>query len=138
MAKYNCPICHKEYNIDDSVIEKVVVKSEKVSSTVSGRHAVHTYMDHYYLARICKKCIRRREIIKWVINSLVLIPILYWGIQELINDSKGNGAFINLFMIPLSLFLGWLFVCLPIYALVCRLFFHPNREYAYKHNAIVH
>ena len=135
MQKFNCPICHKEFNVDDAIIEKVVVKSEKVSSTVRGRHAVHTYRDHYYLARLCKKCIKKREIIKWIINLLVLIPVLIWGIQGLAKgDSKE--AFINFFMIPLSMFLAWLFVCLPIYALICRIFFHPNREYAGQHNAI--
>lgn len=133
MSKYNCPVCHREFDIEDSIVEDIITKSKHISSTVSGRHAVHKYLDTHYYIRHCKRCVKIRKLIGYTINFAILVFFLYRGLIDFYHSKE----LLSLFALPLMLFLIYVFFCLPINFIIYKIFFEPDLDYASSHNALV-
>ena len=77
-ANYKCPLCQTTHSMNDYKIEEWFVKSTHTGSTVSGRTAVHKFVDSYLYVRLCPSCYKKlhttRNVIK--ILSLSVVPIL--------------------------------------------------------------
>ena len=135
MSKYNCPICHKEFDIKDSTIEDIITKSKHVSSTIRGRHAVHKYIDTHYYVRHCKKCVKKRDWTRRIINITILISFSLLDILK--NITSSYHPIQELLILPFALFLIWVFICSPINFVIYKIFFEPDIDYAHDHNALV-
>jgi len=74
---YKCPICHTTHATNDCKVEEWFVKSEHTGSTVSGRHAVHKFVDSYLYVRLCHKCYKRLHATRTTLKVLFLgvLPI---------------------------------------------------------------
>ncbi|MGX8713724.1 MAG: hypothetical protein ACSW8I_08640, partial [bacterium] len=76
-VNYKCPMCHTTHEMDDCKVEEWFVKSTHKGSTVSGRTAVHKFVDSYLYVRLCPSCYKKLHTTRTVIKVLFLsvVPI---------------------------------------------------------------
>ena len=129
MSKCNCPICHRECNTEDTVIIDTVTKSQHLNTKIRGRKVVSTYMDTHYYVRECKRCASLQKWIKYIINITIFVVfgILFFDPND-IGMSILGGA--------LMIFLVWLIFGNLLYFIIYKIFFEPDIDYAYDHNAL--
>ena len=133
MSKFNCPICHKEFDTKSCVVEDIITKSEHVSSTVKGRKAVHTYRDTHYFVRHCKKCVKKKKITSIIVNTLIMVPLTIWSFLVAWNS---DSFIVNLFLSAVVLLIVYALGCGLIKLIIYKLFFEPDIDYAREHNAL--
>ena len=75
-VNYKCPMCHTTHSMNDCKIEEWFVKSTHTGSTVSGRTAVHKFVDSHTTRKIIK------------ILFLSVVPILL-TILMVVRDTEG-------------------------------------------------
>ena len=129
MSKCNCPICHRELDISDTVIVDTVTKSEHQKTSIRGRQVTRTYLDSHYYVRECKRCAALQKWIKIAINTGI---VLFIGIRFF--DPKE--IWMSIFGGALMIFLVWLIFGNLLYFIIYKLFFSPDIDYAYQHNAL--
>lgn len=102
-ANYKCPMCHTTHSMNDCKIEEWFVKSTHTGSTVSGRTAVHKFVDSYLYVRLCPSCYKKLHTTRKVIKILFLsvVPILL-TILMVARDTEG---------FSFGAFIVWLAVC---------------------------
>ena len=129
MSKFNCPICHKSFDVNDAVVEDIVTNSEHTKTTIRGRRIERTYLDTHCYVRHCKICIAKKVWTRRIINLLILGGVGYriFDPSHIIQSIFGDA---------ISLFLVWLIFCNFINWVIYNIFFKPDIDYAYKHNAI--
>ncbi len=130
MSKFNCPICHKEFDVDKSVVEDIVTNSKHIKSSIRGRHVEHTFIDTHYYVRHCKSCYYKKVWSIRIIDILILGGIEY----RLFDPTHLVQSIFASLIIILPLF--WIIICAPINRLIYKLFFELDIEYAYQHNAL--
>lgn len=97
---YKCPICHSIHEMNDCDVEEWFVKSKHTGSTVSGRHAVHKFVDSYLYVRLCHKCYKRlhatRTILKVLFMGLFPIAMTVWLCIRNPKDASFGGIILML------------------------------------------
>ena len=95
---FRCPICGKQYRIEEAVVIPINTKSEHVGTKISGRTVTRTYQDTYYHIRFCKSCAKKRikkeSLFTWSIMIIfIVLAILFFVINW--NKIMGNGGIGN-------------------------------------------
>lgn len=129
MSKYNCPICHREFETKDSVLVDTITKSEHQGTSVRGRKVVRTYLQTHYYVRECKRCACIQKWIKIIINTAIVVGIFirFFNPEEIWASIFGGAILI---------FLVWLIFGNLLYFIIYKIFFSPDIDYCYEHNAL--
>ena len=129
MSKCSCPICHREIDAKDSVIIDTITKSVHQKTTIRGRKVTSTYLNTHYYVRECKRCAGLQKWIKRIINATIIIGL---GIGFF----DPNEIWMSIFAGAIMIFLTWLIFGNLLYFIIYKIFFSPDIDYAYQHNAL--
>lgn len=108
-VNYKCPMCHTTHSMNDCKIEEWFVKSKHTGSTISGRFAVHKFVDSYLYVRLCHKCYKRLHITRTMLKVLFMgvfpIAMTIWICFRNPEDASVGGIIV---MLGVYLFVGYL------------------------------
>lgn len=138
MENFICPICKSTHCGDDYVVVKRIVKSEYLKSSISGRHAVHTFQETYFYCKICPECGKKIMNTKLILKLFFfLICPLFFVFMTLHNSN--NLSFENIFVTTLFMFFCinffTFFICGITFNVLSKTTFYIDIDFAKKNNA---